>query len=297
MSEDRIILSVSRRTDVPAFYSEWFMNRLEEGRLEYRHPYTGKVHEVIISPEGTAAIVFWTKNFAPMLERLDEMEALGYGRYLVHYTITGLGRGLEPLAPPAEESIRTLEKLSGRVGPERLIWRFDPIVLSKRTGVASTLERFAGLAAKISGKVRDCFTSVMEPYAKTRGRLAAYEAKSGDEIVAAEGDDLMRLSMGLGEAGRKAGISVRACCSPGLLGFGVQPARCIDGDRILSLWPGCGLIPAASPTRKSCGCDRAVDVGAYDSCPHRCVYCYANAADNTIARVHANHDPRSAGLA
>jgi hypothetical protein len=295
-SDHPFILSASRRTDVPAFYAEWFMERLRRAYTEYVHPYSHERIAVPLGPERVAAIVFWTKNFAPLFKRVPELERLGYSRWLVHYTITGLGREWEPRAPDAGESVNTLKALSARIGPERIYWRFDPMVFTRRTTPARTLERFAGLCRALTGSVKRCYVSVMQPYAKTAERVAGYEREQGDAVGAPGDAELFELSSRMAAVGAECGITIHACCDSRLAGFGMAPARCIDADLIRSLWPECGVPAEAAATRKGCNCHRALDIGAYDTCPHRCLYCYANSHDSLIARRHATHRPDLPGL-
>jgi hypothetical protein len=238
-----------------------------------------------------AGIVFWTKNFAPMLARVDEMEGMGFRRWLVHYTITGLGAEWEPRVPETTVAISTLLALSERIGAERIYWRFDPMVFTKRITVAATLERFARLCGELQGAVIRCYTSEMQHYRKIELRIEDYEECHHDLMWPPTGDELIELATGLAEIGRGAGINVHSCCTPELAGFGIQPARCIDAELINRLWPDARVPVIAAPSRQGCGCHRAIDIGAYDTCPHRCLYCYANASDRTIARRHAGHHP------
>jgi len=295
-AKEVFIVSASRRTDIPAFYAEWFLRRLREGRAEYVHPYTKARIAVELDPARVAAIVFWTKDFAPLLTRVDEMERLGFGRWLVHYTITGLGPEWEPRVPSAEEAVMILRRLSERIGPERLYWRFDPLVFTGRLTVAATLARFERLCDRLHGFVTRCYTSVMAPYKKVEKRVAQYEIAYRDRMRALAGEELHELSGRMAAIGRPAGITVHACCAPELLGFGVQPARCLDAGLVLKLWPDCGLLPADGPSRRHCACHRAVDLGAYDTCPHRCLYCYANLSDRLISERFHCHRPEDLAL-
>lgn len=297
MERKPFLLSASRRTDIPAFYSEWLMCRLREGRAAFRHPYTRAATEVPLDPDRVAAIYFWTKDFSPLLPRLGEVERLGFGRYLVHYTITGLGPDWEPRVPAAKKSADTLAALSGRIGPERTIWRFDPVVLTETIGVERTLDRFEHLAAALSGKVRLSVVSIVQPYKKLNRRYRERAARGLEVPREALDHEYAELGQGLAERGRAFGISVLACCYPALVGFGVGKSSCVDGGKVLSLWPDCGLEPERAATRAGCGCHRSVDIGAYDTCPHMCAYCYANASEKTIAHRAGEHDPKSLSVA
>lgn len=287
------ILSASRRTDIPAFYSEWFMSRIREGRAEFKHPYSQERISIEIKPETVPAIVFWSKNFAPMIDCLDELEDKGFRRYLVHYTITGLGEFFEPGAPGTVEAVETLKKLSDRIGPDRVLWRFDPMVITKRITVEKTLDRFAGLCDELRGQVKKCYTSIMAPYRKISTRVAKYEDEHKDTIAGPGPDEFAGFASSLAEISSEAAITVHACCTSELIGFGVMPSRCVDAGLISKLWPDLNLVPDPAPTRKACGCHRSIDIGAYDTCPHRCIYCYANYRDAIITEHHSSHRPQN----
>jgi hypothetical protein len=177
-----------------------------------------------------------------------------------------------------------------------MLWRFDPMIITEKITFEKTLDRFKGLCDSLFGSVRRCFTSIMVPYRKIEKRVRSYEESRGDKVRAPELDELAELSLGLAGIAGEAGITVHACCAGDLIGFGVYPARCVDGDFILSLWPDCGLDPEPAPTRKGCGCHRSIDLGAYDTCPHRCLYCYANFHDSLIRKRHASHRPESLSM-
>jgi hypothetical protein len=290
------ILSASRRTDVPAFYAEWLLERLRRGYAEYVHPYSHERIAVALGPERVAAIVFWTKNFAPLLERVAELDRLGYPRWLVHYTITGLGREWEPRVPEAQESVGVLKELASLIGPDRIYWRFDPMVFTRRITPERTIERFEGLCRALAGSVKRCYVSVMQPYAKTAGRVAGYEREHNDAVSAPDDAELFELSSRLAAIGAESGITLHACCDSRLAGSSMAPARCIDADLIRSLWPESGAAADSAPTRQGCNCHRALDIGAYDTCPHRCLYCYANSRDSLIQKRHAAHRPECACL-
>jgi len=284
MNSPPFIISASRRTDVPAFYSEWFLERTKQGRAEFKHPYSKQRISVPLTPDRVAAIVFWTKNMTPMMERLKELEDSGFDRYLVHYTVTGLGKSWEPRVPETDEAVEVIKKLSEMIGPERVLWRFDPIVITKKITVEKTLARFGQLCEVLGGHIKRCYTSIMQPYKKIASRIKSYETDNRDAVREPGPDEVIALGSGLAGLARQANIVVHACCTPELIGFGVMPARCVDGDLINELWPGSGLVPEKAPTRKACGCHRSIDIGAYDTCAHLCRYCYANCRDSVIAK-------------
>jgi hypothetical protein len=285
------LISASRRTDIPAFYSSWFLERIRAGRVSWASPYGGRISEISLSPEDVAAIVFWTRNFSPMLPHLPELEERGH-RYLVHFTLTDLPRRYESHVPGRKAAVAQLRRISHRIGPDRLLWRYDPILIGPDTGPEFHLRAFERLAAELEGATRQCSISFVQIYGKVRRNFA----RIGLPLPVAEPALRRSLASRLGEIGASRGIGVKACCSDDLLGPFVGKARCIDREAILALWPGLDLRAGSAPTREQCGCFRSFDVGAYDSCPHGCLYCYANRDRETAAEKRREHDPRGETL-
>ena len=285
------LISASRRTDIPAFYADWFLERTRAGRASWINPFSGQMATASLDPRDVAAIVFWTRNFAPMMRHLQELERRGY-RTLVHFTLTNLPRIYETHVPAASAAVSQFRKLSDRIGPDRVLWRYDPILISPETGPDFHLRAFESIASALEGATRQCSISFVQVYGKVRRNFA----KRGLPPPA-PGLDLRRdLAARLGAIGASRGISVKACCSDDLLGPGVEKARCVSRDQVAGLWPGLDFTAAPAPTRKECGCSRSHDVGAYDTCLHGCIYCYAT-RDRERARVlHGVHDPRSETL-
>jgi DNA repair photolyase len=286
-----LLISASRRTDLPAFYSEWFMDRVRKGFLKTHNPFSHKEILVSLKPEDVGAVVFWTKNFSPMMKYLDELENRGFF-CLVHYTITGLGRDFEPKAPASGEAVKNFRQLSERLGPERVLWRFDPIVLSERLTGEETLVRFSRLCSELAESTHRVYFSFVELYARVRRRIKHYENATGDRVMEPGLVQKQKISARLAELAHSRGMSIYACCEPELSGFGIEQAHCIDADFIFRL-TGRNFEHKSSPTRKSCGCDYALDIGAYDSCPHLCWYCYANSHPALVRKRHGAHRPQA----
>ncbi len=182
-----MIISASRRTDIPAFYTPWLMNRIAAGYCTVPNPFNrNQVTRVSLLPEEVAAIVFWTRNPRPLLARLDELDARGF-RYYFQYTILDYPRALEPKTPPVDAAVRTFRALADRLGPARVIWRYDPIVLSLATDADFHRQRFAAIARQLRGSTQRVVVSVMDHYKKIAGRLQALAAQ-GIEIPAAPGE-------------------------------------------------------------------------------------------------------------
>jgi hypothetical protein len=290
------IISVSRRTDIPAFYGNWFIHRVREGRVRYANPFGGQEYELSLRPEDVHAFVFWSKNYGPFLKYLPELEAAGYDFYF-HFTINGLPRALENLVIPVEEAIICFRRLSDRYGPKRVLWRFDPIIISNITGTDYYIKRFEHLASRFQGATERCYLSFVCLYAKVRRNLQGLFESNG--ILCHEPSSLEKISLvkELVEVARRYGITLYSCCDDSLAVEGVMPAQCVDGELLYELFPHKPRQTKINPTRKGCRCVISRDIGAYDTCPHGCVYCYANMDKDLACRRFKAHDPSSDILA
>ncbi len=285
------LISASRRTDLPAFYAPWFMERIRAGTASWINPFNGRTAAVSLDPREVAAIVFWTRNFAPMLPHLPEMEGRGH-RFLIQFTITMLPRVYETHVPAGNAALAQFRKLSDRLGPDRVLWRYDPILITPEIGPDFHLRAFESLAARLEGATRQCSISFAQIYGKVRRNFA----RSHLPLPAPDLEVRRSLAARLGEAGARRRIEVKACCSDDLLGPAVGKARCVDREQVQRLWPGLPVDAAPAPTRPGCGCSRSYDVGAYDTCLHGCLYCYATRARETAGVRHGEHDPLSETL-
>jgi hypothetical protein len=281
-----LVISASRRTDIPAFYMPWLMHRLAEGAVSYPNPFSGQVHEVSLRPEDVHSIVFWSKHYGPLLPHLDALTERGY-RFYCHYTITGAPRALEPHVPDWRYNVEVLHELAARTSPRHVQWRFDPIVLTDEIGPLDVVDRFRQLASALEGATTRCYFSFATYYGKVERRLR----QAGVRYVNPPLDIKQRLVRALADIADEHAITLHACCQDMLIGDRVQQAHCIDGDLLAELFPDRPLKARANPTREGCGCIASRDIGMYDTCPFGCVYCYANQShDRAVAHRHA-HDP------
>lgn len=284
------IISASRRTDIPAFYSEWFMRRVEEGWVRWRNPFGGRETVTSLRPEDVAAFVFWSKDYAPMLPHLGTLWERGY-RFIFHFTITGLPRVFEPRVPPAEVTIPVARELAGRFGPDAVLWRYDPILVSSITDVDYHRGRFAEIASALNGATRRCYFSFPTLYGKTIRATARLERETGIRLVNLPVDDRVALAEDLAEIAASHGITMHTCCGDYLISDCVHKARCVDAELIFRLYPDRMTRTLRRGTRKQCGCYESTDIGAYDTCPHGCVYCYANANKEAAQARWNRHEP------
>ena len=290
------VISASRRTDVPAFYWCWFMNRVDAGFCDVANPFNSRqVRRVSLRPADVAAIVFWTRDARPMIADIAQLEAAGYAFY-VQYTLNGYPRELEPGAPERAESVAALRALSSRLGPDRVIWRYDPIVFSTATPADYHVEQFSALARELRGAVNAVTISFCDPYGKTRRNFARLSNELGWSFEAGVPEQHAALAGWLAEAAAESSMQLSTCAEAALRVPGVRSGHCIDPDLLSRLRPDLDLHLRAAPTRTGCGCVESVDIGAYDTCVCGCVYCYANRSLALARRRHAEHDPEDAML-
>jgi hypothetical protein len=311
------IISASRRTDIPAFYGRWFRNRLAAGWCETANPFSGQVYRVSLEQGDVLGWVFWSRNYRPFLETLRELHTRGH-RFLLHFTITGYPRILEPRTIEADAAIQTARELASAFGPDTVIWRYDPILLSSLTPPEWHLENFERMSARLEGATRRCIFSFPTMYQKTKRNLGAASAKDSSFRVWSirEGDfsvdDLHALAQGLAAKARGHGMSFSSCCGDRWVDpdAGIGRASCVDWPLLRNLLrearskgklppeapdPDAVEVPA-NPSRKECGCWRSVDIGRYETCAQGYVYCYAvDRAERAVEYLKA-HNPDAPGL-
>jgi len=286
------IISVSRRTDIPAFYGDWFMNRLSEGYAGYIHPYSGEKYVLSLAPDSVVCFVFWSKNFIPFTEKCSEIRHRGYNFYF-NYTITGLPRCFEPHLPEKTELMDNLKKLSDAFSPDAINWRYDPVIISNKTDEEYHLCQFKKMASLLKGYVKRCFFSFLVFYKKISENLYNIEEDYKISPFDPSLDNKIRFISSLQEIAEENQITLYSCCDTSLVNDKINKARCIDGELIRELFPVRDFSFESGPTRKGCGCTKSYDIGVYDSCPHGCLYCYANTNPDIIYTVHRLHDPLS----
>jgi hypothetical protein len=272
------IISASRRTDIPAFHSDWFLHRLAEGFCNVAHPYTKKLFRVPLAPGDVGAIVFWSKNYAPLLPKLAAVERTSKNLFF-HFTITA-NRDLELRGPDFRDAVRDYLFIAMRYSPDHVIWRFDPICITDKLSFETHEERFVAIAEQLRGHVSSCIISFAHPYRKMVNNLKKHTSHA---LVPVSPDEQRACTDRLASRAERYGIRLFACCNDHLLSDRIGKARCIDGAK-LSLLFGTALDTRSAASRKECGCSKSIDIGAYDTCGHGCVYCYAN-TDQEKARV------------
>lgn len=282
-----MILSVSRRTDIPSFYSEWFFERIREGFLYVRNPMNPQqVSKISLSPEVVDCIVFWTKNPEPMLARLGELAAYDY---YFQFTLTGYGRDVERNVPhKRERMIPVFCRLSEQIGAERVVWRYDPVFFSKKYTPEYHLKAFTQIAGALRGYTDSCVISFVDNYRKNERQLkelGVYELSNGE---------LRAFAKELAQIAAANRMTIATCAEKiELSECGIQHSSCIDRERIERML-GCKLkLTRDKNQRPECGCVESIEVGTYNTCLNGCRYCYANHSEESIRKSCAAYDVHS----
>lgn len=289
-----MLISASYRTDIPAFYGSWFLNRLRAGWAGVVNPYSSEISRVSLDPADVDGIVFWTRNIGPFLPVLDHVHAVGLP-FVVQYTVTGYPRALDASTIPVELAISHLRTIVQRFGSRVAVWRYDPVVFSSVTPAQQHEEGFSRLCQSLAGVVDEVVLSVMQPYRKTRRALDRAATAHGFSWIDPDSEEKTRLLARLAVIARSHDISATICGQPELLVPGLGEAACIDLRRLSDL-AGRAIQAPRKPHRPDCACWASRDIGAYDSCQHGCAYCYAVGSVRLARERHRAHDPDGACL-
>ena len=281
-----MIVSVSRRTDIPALYGEWFRNRIREGYALVRNPMNRRqVGRIRLTPDAVDAFVFWTKNPRPFLDTVPLLES--YPSYY-QVTITPYGREVEQNVPAPAETVEAFIRLAKLTGRDRTVWRYDPILFSDRYTADFHRRAFRELAQELQPHTGKVMVSFLDKYAKTKRNMKGLDYRQPSA------EERRGLAAALAETAAEFGLAISACSEPeDYSGCGVPAGSCIDAQ-LLSRLVGRELSAARDRNQRTgCLCLPSVDLGAYDTCTHRCLYCYANASPVAAERNRSVHDPAS----
>lgn len=293
-----LIISASRATDIPAFYAEWFFRRLAEGYAVWRNPFNGK--DSYVAFDNTRFVVFWSKNPAPLIKHLPALQKRSIGCY-IQFTLNDYENcGLEPLLPPLEYRIETFKRLVGMLGHGSVVWRFDPLVLTDGISIDSLIERISRIGDTLQGYTEKLVFSFadIDSYRKVGKNLTAAGVKYKEwdnESMRVFAEKLSALNAA------RWNYTLATCAeSISIEEFGIEHNRCIDPGLICRLKPS--LQPLLFHARtdkgqhKACGCIPSKDIGAYNTCPHGCLYCYANTSPQTGKANFCTHNPQKTSL-
>jgi hypothetical protein len=310
-----MIISASRRTDIPALYSRWLINRLRAGFCIVPNPFDARqTSRISLTPQDVDVIVFWTRNPRPLFPFLDELDARGY-RYYFQYTLMDNPRLLDEHNPPAAAALDTFLRLAGRVGPGRLVWRYDPIVLSSLTPPDFHRRTYEKLAAALRGSTARSVVSLLDVYGKIRKRLVGLADQGVQLIPLQTGADPLRVAPSglpggadmpdwlasllrdLAQIAQANEMEIVSCAEElDLQPYGIRPGKCID-DELIARAFGLEVSHTKDPgQRKACGCVQSKDIGMYDSCLLGCRYCYATSSFERARQNYLRHDPDASTL-
>lgn len=285
MEKDNLmILHTGLRTDIPAFYAEWFVNRLQEGYVMVRNPYNPvQVTKYKISPDVVDVISFCTKNPVPFLPYLDLIKE--YGQYWF-VTITPYGGEIEPKVPEKEKVMEAFKQLSKQVGIDSVGWRYDPIFISEEYSVRRHIEDFEKIAGTLSGYTKTCVISFIDLYQKV--------LRNFPEVKEVKREERIQLAKEFVRIGKKYGMTIKTCAEgTELEPFGVECSGCMTVP-VYEKAIQCALnVPKVKGARAECGCLLGCDIGAYNTCGHFCKYCYANYDVRTVMDNMKSHNPKS----
>jgi DNA repair photolyase len=289
-----MLISASVRTDIPAFYGRWFISRLRAGYCTTVNPFTGVPQRVSLKPDDVDGFVFWTKNATPFLSALELVKSLGIP-FVVQYTITGYPRILEKSVPNIKVNVENIRHISEKYGPNSVVWRYDPIILSTATPPKYHLEVFSYLAMKLSSYVNEVTVSFVNAYRKTIRRLNLLGKAQGITWWLPEKLEAQHILKQMAQIAAAFGYKLTVCAQPQLFVEGTWPARCVDSDRFSEL-AGRRIDAKRHGNRPGCLCDYAIDIGRYETCVHGCVYCYAVSNEVKAKMEFRMHRPDSESL-
>lgn len=280
-----MILNVGLRTDIVHHYTDWLFNRFEAGIVYARNPlFLYRVNTYELTPDKIDAVVFCSKNYAPALDRLPRIT----DRFRTYFydTITPYGRDLEPMSPPLNDRISILKELSAIVGKQRLVWRYDPVLINKTYTVKRHFETFEYLVSRIRPYVARCVFSFVEMFIKISQRIS--------DVVTLGREEKHTIAAGLAKIAQKYGLPLQICCAEaGYTEYGIRQDGCLTLSA-LGEANGCKFRQIKHLGNKAgCKCIVSRDVGWYDSCPSECKYCNANRGMESVKDNVAKHDPDS----
>lgn len=269
-----MIISASVRTDIPALYADWFGRQLQAGYVEVRNPFNGNISRLDLSPDAVTAFQFWTRNPAPFFGQLQAVQARG-NDFALTMTITGYPRALEAATPARDKAVEMFWRLADRFGPDRLVWRYDPVLISSLTPAEWHMDNMARLADALAGATDEVVLSFAQIYQKSQRNLDKAAARYGFSWQDPADADKKAILAALAEIARSRGFTPTLCSQPDLLVDGLRPAACIDGARFARFLPKDIPTLKGKAPRPGCACLPSRDIGFYDSCSQGCAYCYA----------------------
>lgn len=282
-----MILSVSRRTDIPAFYAEWFMERLRQKYVLVRNPFNiHSISRIPLSPENVDTVVFWTKNSKPIHRYLDEIDELGY-KYYFQYTITSFKKDMEENLPDKKEIIKSFQTLSKKIGSEKVILRYDPAILSDNYTIDFHKKAFTRLCDLLAPYTKKIVFSFLDDYKKISKNIKQLNIKEISE------EEMYIMAEYFADTAKNYNLKIESCAEQIDLGrFGINHGKCID-DELIEKITGYKISAGKDNQRNACGCIKCIDIGEYNTCMHKCLYCYANINKDAAFKNYKLHDKKS----
>ena len=279
-----MIINTGCRTDIPAFYAKWLMNRIREGYVLVRNPYNpNQVTKYNLSPEVVDCLAFCTKNPEPMLTYLDELDM--YKQYWF-VTITPYGKDIEPNVPEKQKVIESFKKLSNHIGVDSIGWRYDPIFIGNGFDVSKHIECFENISRELKGYTHNCTISFLDLYEKVK--------RNAPDIKPPTKEEQMEIAKAFARIGKENDMVIHACCEKTYLSqYGLQCNGCMSQEIIEKAINNTLQPPKRKNLRQECNCLMGNDIGAYNTCGHLCKYCYANANKQSVIENMKKHDDNS----
>jgi len=285
-----MIISASYKTDIPAFYGEWFVKRLRAGFAGMVNSYSRAPYRISLDRADVDGFVFWTKNLRPFLKHLPEIRAFGAPAY-VQFTINGYPKSLEAAVVDWRKSIDAAKRAHEALGESGVVWRYDTIIMSDSTDRDFHLANFEEIASALKGVTDEVVISFLQPYKKTLHNLNASARENSNPWWEPSVDEKRTLARELWQIAEGFGMRLTVCSQPDLITV-QEPARCIDSVRLMKLSGG-SFRAMTKGNRPGCECAESKDIGDYDTCPHGCVYCYAVRSQDLAIKRFRDHDPNS----
>ena len=280
-----MILSVSRRTDIPRFYFDWFLNRLKDGYVFVRNPMNpAQVSRIALNENTLDFIVFWSKNPEPMLAHLKDLEPYPY---YIQFTINPYDEDIESNLPPKKKLIDTFKKLSDTIGADKMVWRYSPLLLNEKYTPDFHIQAFEKLAHELKGATYRCHLSFLDMYAKIEYNMKKLGVREGTL------KEQQTLATAFKKTAVDNGMTIGACGNVDLKQTGLNPSVCIDGALIEKLTGMQLNLKKDKNQRDTCYCTSSIDIGTYNTCLNGCAYCYANHSTKSIRKKVATFNPLS----
>lgn len=277
-----MIISASRRTDIPSYYSEWFINRLKEGYVLIQNPRNiNRYSKASLTRESVDCIVFWTKNPIPMMDKLDIIDSMGYSYYF-QFTLTPYGRDVESGLPNKKRLIQVFKQLSNKLGDNRVIWRYDPIIIGQNLSIDYHIKAFEYMARELKGYTNRCVISFVDSY------------KSGSQQYDMSIENIKLVAKAFSDIAKDNSMVLMTCSEEyALEEYGIGHGACIDKGIIEDVL-GVGIKTNKDRNqRPACKCIESIDVGTYNCCMNGCNYCYAVTSSGSAYKNMMSHNPKS----